>query len=155
MKIYPYTVQVNRDTAKDWSKSAAPTTFVYEDTILLAVKVFDFDWTTNKYAKKDFTADGGTPGGLRATIRAARDSASQLYSFQYSYNQGILAGFGDLTIGQVEWQLDLSASQIETDLIANGGTLKCYLELSYLDGNDLSSTLAQIPITFVDQVDPT
>jgi len=155
MKIYPYTIQVNRDSAKDWSGSAAPVKIVFEDTILLAVKVFDFDFATNAYKKKDFTLDGGTPGALRATIRRFRDSTSELYAYQYSYNQGKLSGFGDLTIGHVEWEVDLSNPQIKTDLDNNNGVLDCYLEFSYLDGDDYSSTLAQIPIKIVDQIDPT
>ena len=131
MRIYPWTIHVNRDSALDWSASQAPTKFVYGDTFLMAAKIEDFDYTTNAYAPKDFTADGGAPQALRVVIRKERSSTSTLYSFQGSYNQGYLAGFGDTTAGQIEWLVALSDSQIKTDIDAAGGTLSAYLEISY------------------------
>jgi len=153
MRIYPWTVQVNRDSVKDWSASAAPVKFVYGDTFLLAAKIEDFDYTSNEYEPKDFTADGGSPSALRVVIRKDRDSTSELYSFQDAYNQGILSGFGDLTVGQVEWLVALSDTDIKTDIDAAGGILSCWLEISYTDGDATPSTIAQVQITIVDQVD--
>lgn len=153
MRTYPWTVQVNRDSLKDWSASAAAVKFVYGDTFLLAAKIEDFLYTTNAYAPKDFTLDGGNPQALRVVIRKEMNSTSYEYSFQASYNQGYLAGFGDLTTGQVEWLVALSDSQIKTDIDAAGGVLSCYLEISYTDGDGVPSTIAQVPITIVDQVD--
>ena len=153
MILYPWTVQINRSTVKDWGASKAVTKFVYGDTIHLASKIEDFDYLTNAYIPKDFTLDGGNPQALRVLIRKELDSSSTLYSFQDSYNNGELAGFGDLTVGQVEWSIALSDAQIKTDLDAAGGTLTAYLEISYLDGNAIPSTIVQVPITIVDQVD--
>jgi len=153
MRVYPWTIQVGRDIAKDWGGSPANKSFVYGDTFTLGVKVEEFNASTNAYAAKDFTADGGNPLALRVLIRKERDSSSTLYSFQDVYNGGYIVGFADLPTGQVEWEVSLSDSQIKTDLDANDGQLSCWLEISYLDANNIPSTLTQQTITIFDQVD--
>ncbi len=153
MRTYPWTIQINKDSVKDWSASNAADKFVFGDTFLLASKIEDFDYVTNSLIPKDFTLDGGNPQALRVLIRKERDDDSTLYSFQDQYNQGYLAGFGDLIIGQVEWLVALSDPQIEIDIEAAGGSLSCWLEISYLDGNSIPSTIVQKQITIVDQID--
>jgi len=147
-------VQIGRNATRDFTGSPIELTFVNSDSALIMVKFKDLDPDTSQFIAKNFLLDGGTPLGLRVTVRADRDSASNLYTFQDVYNNGDWASFEDLTAGQVTWLVSWNSTNLNTAIAASSDNkINAWLEISYLDGNNVASTLLQTQIVVYNEVD--
>jgi hypothetical protein len=91
---------------------------------------------------------------LRATLRQTRDPTADMLGFQDDYNQGTFPAGEDLSEGLVTWQLSLDSSEVD-DALEDAGTdnITAFLELTWLDPDNVPQTLAQIPLTIYQQLD--
>lgn len=141
-------LQINTTTGAvtDWQNQSMPITIVNGDTVLVCCRFLEALSST-------LTALNLTGAlALRATIRETRDASDTLLAFQDSYNQADYPAGEVLASGYVTWALTLDTTNVDTALGTND-SMTAWLEITYLDAASIPTTLCQVQVTLVQQLD--
>jgi len=141
-------IDTDRNTCRDFAGNTVNATVVNGDTILLAAHAKRLNYSTG--VLEDLVLTGAK--ALRVTVRATRDPAADLLTFQDVYNSGDLPSFEDLAKGQVTWQINFNSANLDA-LFAATDSVSVWLEITYLDAADLPQTIYQGRLTVNQQLD--
>jgi hypothetical protein len=122
-------------------------TIVNGDVITL---VCDFNEETLDGLIQDMDLSGAL--ALRAILSSSRAQPQVVFSFQDTYNSGIVPSNEDLSQGLVTWNVFADPVNIDPFLGGEESVLG-WLEIAWVDANGLPQTLVQLPVQFFEQID--